>query len=317
MKLHNYLSLAVALGAPLSALAQTTVLSDTFGSDTLNPASYVNPTSTSTTWDTTGNKTTTTSSISAGNLIQGTVSTGSVTEADALFTTSPITLGSSGQYVQVQYTFTGTSLSASAGYTLVGLFDSNGSKPLTGLTNYATVGGFAGGVTGWTGYNGGLAVASGSSSDKVYARPTQAVATYNQDLLYGGLGTAYGSPVQVGTSNSTKPALADSTQYTVTYKVAYTSPTADTVTYNIYSGVGTGGTDLLTGTEIQSSGNVTTVFDGVSVGFYNKSAASTSIDIQDVIVTTNVSIVPEPATYALLLGVFGLGIAAYRRRSSR
>ncbi|MBS0633042.1 MAG: PEP-CTERM sorting domain-containing protein [Verrucomicrobia bacterium] len=314
----RYLASFVMVCAALTAGAQTTVLNDSFSSDSLNPGSYVNPTSTSTTWETIANKTTVTSSLSSG-LNLGTASTGSVVEAAALFTTSPITLAASGDYVRLTFTFSGTGIATSNGYVLTGLFNSHGTTPLTGLTNYTSAT-FSGGTAGWTGYNVGMAVVSGSSSTKMFARPTQtALTANNQDLIYGGLGSAYTLPVQIGTSNSTKPSLTDSTVYTATFDVSLNSSLASVTTYNLYTGASATGTPILTGTGTQASGTATTIFDSFALGFYNKASASSAINYSSVSVSTNVALapVPEPATYALLAGLATLGFVAVRRSRAR
>jgi len=313
MKLQTSLILAAVLSVPVVGSAQTAVLTDNFSGDSLDPVSYVNPTSTSTTWDSIGNKTTVTSSLSSG-LNLGTAGTGSVIEAAALFTTSPITLAASGDYVKLTYTFSATGIATSNGYLLSGLFNSGGSTPLTGLTNYTTAGGFAGGVSGWTGYNAGVGAVAGSSSSKMFARPAEALATSNQDLIYGGLGSAYASPVQIAGSNSTRAALADSTTYTFAYEISLDSSLNTVISYNLYSGASEGGTLLLSNTGTQATGTVTNTFDALALGFYNKASASSSVTYTNVSVVTNVSAVPEPSTYALIAGVVMLAGAAMRRR---
>lgn len=305
--------LPVALFCGATVLpAQTTVLSDSFTSDSLNPATYVDPTSSATTWDTIGNKTTVTSSLSSG-LTLGTVSTGSVIEAAALFTTSPITLSASGDYVKLTYTFSGTGIAASNGYLLTGLYNSGSTTPLTGLTNY-TAATNSGGVAGWTGYNAGVGVVSTSSSSKMFARPAEAdLVAGNQDLLYGGLGAAYANPVQIAGANSTRAALADSTTYTFTYELSLDASLNSVVSYNLYSGASEAGTLLLSNSGTQSTGTVTHVFDAFALGFYNKANASgSSITYSNVSVSTNV---PEPSTYALIAGVAVLALVTLRRRS--
>src|SRR5215472_17051233 len=113
MKIHKFLSgssiLALLSLIPRLASAQITVFSDNFSSSTVNRAA-VAPTSTSTSYEFFSGINGGSSSIAPGDLHLALPSTTSVLgEAQAAFTTSPITLAKVGDFLDLAVTFINSS----------------------------------------------------------------------------------------------------------------------------------------------------------------------------------------------------------------
>jgi hypothetical protein len=327
------LSFAVAgatMGISLAGQAAhgAAVLTDTFATSTLNAASPGAPTSSSTNYAVLSSKNATTSSIAASDLKIGMGSTSSgFVETQALFRSTPLALAADGDFVQLQFTFTNTARILTTGNSTlnVGLFDSNGTSPVTGgqMNNgqmVDTQSTFSAGNTQlWTGYVGRIASTSQTSSSSVtFTRPAQngaAPSNENQDLLFNNAGAgAFDDPsgTTLGASGSLITPLTESTQYTVTLRLTRGATGLVTADYNLYSGVGTGGTNLYSSSRAASAAQTTAgglEFDALSIGWRYAGTTGDPASIMDISaleVTTNLPI-PEPTSLAVLgLGAFGV-----------
>lgn len=333
------LQLAVA-GAALATLCASrgadaaVAFSDTFSTSTLNAASPAAPTGTNTNYAVLSSKNTTASSISSGDLKLNMASTSSgFIETQALFSAAPLALAASGDYVQLQFTFTNTARILTTGNSTlnVGLFDSNGTSPVTGgqMNNgqmVDTQSAFAAGNAQlWTGYVGRIATTSQTSASSVtFTRPAQngaAPSNENQDLLFNNAGGgAFDDPAgtSLGSSGSLIAPLTESNQYTVTFKLTRGDTGLVTADYNLYSGVGTAGATLYSSSRSASASQTTAgglEFDALGIGWRYAGVAgdpASTMDISSLEVTTNLP-VPEPTSLALL----GLGTLALLRRQRR
>jgi len=172
-------------------------------------------------------------------------------EAQAKFTSTPVTLATTGDYVDFILEFTATAnLTASGGQAnelTMGLYDTGGSAPLPG--NLATLTTASGGAQGWSGYYSQILSANGGTSSKMWYRPIQNTGTGSQTLTIntGSLAGGYGTPGPLGNQlvNGSKTAtlqLTNGAQYTEDFRVTMTSAGVLAVTNELFSGTGTTGT---------------------------------------------------------------------------
>jgi hypothetical protein len=253
-------------------------------------------------------------------------------EAQALFTTTPITLVATGEYIQLLATFTTTAgILAGPGtgsYVSFGLFNSGGTAPVpggalanAGITSTAGSPYGTGYAANWAGYMGRIRETTGSS--RFNSRPIQSgsgSASANQDLIFGGETAGYANPagVQIGSTATFGATLIPNTQYTYTLTLTFDASTGFiTAAENLYSGVGTGGASLFSLTGTTAAGSTPTLqFDGFALGyrFAESVDAASTLDVSGIEITSNVSVVPEPGSASLLLLGAGAGLLLIRRR---
>lgn len=331
MRRITYSTLLLAVMAGTAASHAATVFNDTFGSSTLNAATPAAPTGASTAYAVLSTKNATGSSIAASalNLIFP-ITTSGFAEAQALFSTTPLTLAINNHYVQLRATFTALDGilegPGTGSYLAMGLFDSGGTGPVTGgaLANgglTATAGSpyATGYAQNWVGYAGRIRENTGSS--RIATRPAQTgsgTASANQDVIFGGETAGYNNPAAVafGTTYNWGQSLLQNAQYTATFKITLddSGTGAMTIVENLYSGTDTSGTPLFSltrsGTAIGDK-----EFDAFAFGYRCAEASpgtASSITISQFEITSNV--VPEPGSVSLLL--LGIGsIALFRRKN--
>lgn len=278
------------------------------------------------------------SAISAGVLTIGIPATTSgFYEAQAIFTSTPVSLAAANDAITLRYVFTdsaniltGTGLSNSSAL-WTGLYNSASSLPLTtlantGLTTTQTTGSIlTAGVAPWQGFVMRIAATGtngAAGSSQIYTRPAQTTGTSSavQELLGNNVGGgAYNGPTGVTLrtlSGSGSPTLTVGQQYTVDYTITLLGTGTLGITGNLFSGVGTGGPLLFTATGTASGGNaLTSSFDGLAIGYrYNGTSVASSLNVNSIEVTT--TLVPEPATVSFVASA-GLAALLLRRRRER
>jgi hypothetical protein len=255
-------------------------------------------------------------------------------EGSAIFTTTPVALTAPGDAINVRYTFTNSGNIMSgpmrgANSALgIGLFNSNGSLPLTGtaLANNgmsATNGALAaGGVQGWTGYVGTIPI--NGSSGNVYTRAAQTgTASNNQSLARFGSSANYANPAAatIGSSTVSTVLLTTGTQYTFDYTLTLLASGSIQATQQLFAGVGVGGSLLYAQSGTASGANlVATAFDGFSFGLRSvvtggSTAAAPLMDMDSITVTA--TLVPEPTSSVAIVSTLGMAVLMYRRRRAR
>ncbi len=305
-------------------MAQTTVFSDAFGAGSTLDGANTTPTATSTGYQIASTKSTTGSSIGAGDLkvTFGSTSSG-IAEIQALFSTSPISLTSVGDFVDLNITFTDTSglLPGASSFIAGGLYNSAGSAPVNnGQLASSGIGGTTfpnGNAANWAGYVGLIRPTTGSSS-AIVTRPVQlgTAATPNtvQELIGNNFSASGGYNNPAGTSlHSQAAAVALTTGAIYKYDFKVTLGAGNTLTVADTLTTADGLTTLFADSGTASGTNViATSFDGLAFGDRSGTAGSANtVDISQITVTDNMS-APEPGVLALS-GLGALVLAAARR----
>jgi hypothetical protein len=326
------IAIALALTAPLAAMAQTTVFSDNFtGASTLQSATPGTGTTNSADYEVftsvvapSGN------TIAANNLNFGTTSTKSgLGEVEAQFGGSPVTLATIGDSITLDVTFVDSGNVLIAGQNSnaslnIGLFNSGGVHLNQGVQLDGTQ--ITGGSQTWQGYASRLFLNGNANS---YNRASQTIGasttSQNQDLIFNNASSSasYVSPVGTTTTSTfgtTTPlgnnvGLVQGNTYTISYTIALTAANAVKVTDELFNG------STATGTALQDNGGTSTgtaflgsSFDSLAFGYRYASAtaATAGLDINDINVTFTPAPAPEPTTLALS-AIGGLGLLAVRR----
>ena len=313
MKSKNYYQ-SLFLGAVIAVMPfagrATTFFNDTFGSgSTLNSATPAAPTANSASYQLSSSKSwNPTPAVSGGDLKFGIGSTTSGgIELQALFTTSPVSLASVGDFVRLTVTFTNTSGILTNSCLLgFGLYNGGQVQPIAGGLNGTAVSTATdkatGGVQNWQGYWGQRAF-TGGSSRIVLRLPQTGTDNRNQNLTSTGSSSqSYGNPpgATIGTtSTSPSGALVVGQTYTVVLTVQLTDVNTLAITNTYYSGADTNGT-LLSQFGASASGTSYTgaTFDGLAIGWRAQGATSggTIMDISSITVDGSVTTITTPPT---------------------
>ena len=316
MKTVPILAVLAALAAPVAAFGQTTIFSDGFvNSSTLNPtaSTLVTPTANRTSYEIACAKNATGSGISSGTFTLSTAATSSgFNEAQALFTTAPITLTSAGQYIELFYTFkcTANVLNGTAGNSsglYIGLYNSGGSAPTNGTflwnggmsssSNNATTGG----CQNWLGYAGDFLFSSNTLATSVIStRPAQTLANnFAQELLYATVYTGGSGFSGSHAGTLAEPSLTVGNYYTMALQITYVSSTSLAITNTIYGGAGIGGSVVSVGGYTTTYGGVSTsaqditsTFDGLAIGYRAGATAATTLPITNITVIDYIPSLP-------------------------
>jgi hypothetical protein len=269
---------------------------------------------------------------SALRLTWATTTSSALAEGAAIFSTTPVALTAPGDAINVRYTFTNSGnimsgpMQGSNSALGIGLFNSNGSLPLTGTalanngmsgTNGALA---AGGVQGWTGYVGTIPI--NGNSGNIYTRAAQSgTASNNQSLARFGSSANYANPAAatIGSSTVSTVLLTTGSQYTFDYTLTLLATGSVQATQQLFEGAGVGGSLLYSQSGTASGANlVATSFDGLSFGLRSvvtplNSSAVPLMDINSITVT----VVPEPTSTVAIVSTLGMAVLMYRRRRAR
>jgi len=283
----------------------TTVFQDAFTSgalSTLNPTAGSPGTLTSsrTAYEIAASKSATASTVASGVMTFGNFSTGSgYCEGQALFTASPVTLNTPGQYIEFYYTFTATTTLFNGNandneQVSLGLYNSGGVGPTNGTALWG--GNLSSGLTtadigctkGWQGYNGQIAYSKATAqSSAIGTRPAQTIANNDNQGLCPVSG--YASGVNIGQISGVvgQPALAVGSQYTLDLKIVYVNATTLAITNSLYVGAGIGGAVYSAGgftarnaQTVTGANLLTSTFDGLCIGFRPTSSPTTGETLQ-------------------------------------
>ncbi len=305
-------------------MGQTTVFSDNFSSSTLNTANTT-PTATSTGYQIASTKSTTGSALSAGDfkITFGSTSSG-IAEFQGLFTSTPVSLTTVGQFIDYKITFADTSglLPGASSFIAGGLYNSGGSAPVNnGQLASSGIGSMTttfptGNAANWAGYVG--IIRPSTTSSTIVTRPVQqgtaATPNTDQELIGNSFSTTGGYNNPAGTtlhSLAGSVALATGATYNYDFRITLSATGTLTVADSLTSSDGS--TTLFSDTSTATGANLlTTSFDGFAFGDRAGTAGTANtMDISQIIVTDNIA-VPEPTVMALS-GLSVIGLAAFRR----
>ncbi len=274
-------AIVVSLGGSARAV---TVFNDTFGTSTLN-APTGSPTATSANYSVLSSKNSLASSIAPGSLQLHSVQTSAgITEIQARFASTPLTLTAVDDYVELSMTFITTKVHNlnGGGNFAAGLYNSGGVDPVpgdamgvgplanSGLSDAAST--FATGYAqNWVGYHSRNPGAAASANWQFFYRPPQTdVGSDNQELLQTNVGGgAYDMPggTEVAPRIASTLSLANGSTYTYTFRVEMAEGGLLDLSDNIYEGSTATGTPLFTHTvQTIATTPLVTQFDGLAIG---------------------------------------------------
>lgn len=302
--------IAFLAAAPLAATAQFVVFSDNFNNgSTLNQPSVPGgtPFASFTSYDVAATKAATTgptlTNKSLHIALNSSTSSGLI-EVQALFNKAPITLVNTGDYINLTYIFRMTNaVPTTAAYIAQGFYNSGGAAPVAGGLNNSGLAGnggspFAtGNCAGWQGYYSRI---FSNAASAAFTRPIQnagGTTSANQDLLGPGVTGGFGNPgpVTIDTTETATVSLTPGAYYTISYTIALTDSNAPTltITNNLYSGAGTGGTLLFSQTNVATGTNyLTNSFDGIAFGRRETGSILVSMDITNITISENIAGLP-------------------------
>lgn len=342
--MSRFLTCALLVTTVVIAVSTTasaaTIFSDNFtNGSTVGGASVPGGTSTasSTSYDIASTKNSSSSTITSGTLqVAIPATTSGFSEAQAIFSSTPVTLAAVNDSINLRVTFTasanvlnGAGISNSS-QMWAGLYNSGStsSLPLTTLANAgltatsATGAILTTGVANWRGFVSRIAATgtNGAGSSTLYTRPIQSSGTSSavQDLVGNNIGAgSYNGPAGFtikSLSGSAAPATTVGQQYTMDYTLTLLGTGTLGITNNLFSGAGTGGPLLFTASGTASGVNVlTTSFDGLALGYrYSGSSAAATLNVNSIEVAA--TIVPEPASIAMASGLGMAALIMARRR---
>jgi hypothetical protein len=285
----------VILAAPLGLQAQVQIFTHNFTTDSSGaaPSPFYNISS---------SVNNTFAVVNGTGLELDQTSSGKVNEEYAQFTSSAITLNSTGDYITFTAVFNSANISGNTGGLVAGLYNTEGNPGTANLAsstlNTATSG--HQGYFGLMGYN-----TSAGTSTKFYTRTVTAPATTDSELGYytqmtSGTYNQLSSFANTGNAN-----LANSTAYTLKYTVTK-GASANTINAEILSG-----STVLDNWTTTDSSSTYSSFDELVIGFYGKNNAING-NIESVSITDSITVIPEPST-CVLAGVGMLSLAVWRR----
>lgn len=172
-----------------------------------------------------------------------------------------------------------------------GLLDSSGGSRFSADNHGASAT-----VTGYTGYGGFLNLGASATGARLYDRSTGSFSLFAAGG-YAGLGTATSSQ-----------ALSADVAYTGVLTLTRSSATQMDLSFNL-----SGGSVNYTVGATDASG----AFSFDTFGFYTATGSATQFVISQAKLDYTAAAIPEPSTYAALVGLAALGLVGWRRHSRR
>ena len=316
-------ALPLVVGVPTYAQTFSPVFTDNFQNGSTVGGTSIpggSPTASFTSYDIASSKNASASAISSNALrVTFPATTSGFAETQAVFSSTPITLQSVGDAINMQVTFVNVSniLSGSAGTSaglFAGLYDSGTSAPLTNLASSglsATAGSpnATGGTQLWQGYVQKFSIPGGSNTS--YVRPQQTgtnTSSANQDLIGNNFGGgAYTNPTGAQLTNSsgtlpTQTLLTVGGTYTLDYTLTLVDSSTISLQSSLYDGVGTGGTAIASLTRLATGTSlVTSQFSGLAFGvrYSGSNSGAITMDINSITIQATTGAPPPPSVITI------------------
>lgn len=238
--------------------------------------------------------------VSAGHLAFGIgATTSGIEQAQALFTTSPITLANTSDFIELTITFVPTGIittgTSSSGELNFGLFNSGHSPPHTDLSSSGLGSATTdpnGGTQGWLGYS--VRILPTTSASKMDTRPAQSGTTQaNQELLTAGASStsSYSGAVQIGSASTANIMLTDGQVYTDDLVITLTGTNEASIVNNLYASSTITGTPVSTFSKTASAVNnntfIAATFDGMAFGWRETGGGASSMNVSSITVSAS------------------------------
>jgi fibronectin-binding autotransporter adhesin len=311
---HYSLFLSAVIAVLPLAAKSTVFFHDTFGSgSTLTNTTPAAPTPASTAYQISSSKGERSSTGLTANDLNFGINTSSSggAELEALFTTTPVALGTVGDYIRLTVTFTNNGLLDTNCLLGFGLYNGSQVQPIAGGLNGTAVNSFTdhatGGVQNWQGYWGQTSFTNGNSSIVLRLPQTAGTDNRDQNLTSTGSGSqSYGTPkaTTIGTAVNAGASvvLTDGQVYTAVLIIQLTDVSTLAITNIFYQGADTNGTVISQyGASASGSSYTGDVFDGLAIGWRSlaNNTIGTAMDISSILVDGSVTAITAPPTITL------------------
>ena len=292
-RMREWIALGLFLAAVLPSTAAT-LFTDGFAASSVNATSPAAPTAVSTAYQFFSSKPASPAPAHATNDLRygiGATASGHI-EAQALFTTTPVTLVAAGDYVEMIVTFTNTAgLFTEKGHLGFGLYNSGGAAPLAGGMNgtaTSSTTGVTGGAQGWRGYV--SRIAYNGDTHRIATRPAQSSTTgNNQDLVTEGSGSmSYTGAVSLAGSSSTLD-LAAGSQLTESFRITLTGSNACQIESRLYQGADALGDLLFSQAATANGAGFYNGIDALAIGWrVTTNTSATTLDLASLTINAQV-----------------------------
>lgn len=289
----------------VSSVQESGVFSTTFSSDTIHAASPV-VTSTRSNWYVMSSKNASSTSIGDDPATSGTVdprldltmavTTSGVIDTAARFSAAPVSLSQAGQALRVRVTLSTTNVRALG----IGLFNSGGVLPHTGMIESKLSSSFSdfatGGTRAWNGYRFHLDAEAESATISLEKRPTQPGTTNSsQSLVAPGTSSSAPTIQAVGTASVPGFLWTDGATYTLTFLVQRSATDTFSLSATVHAGTNVSAAALGSVVATTTQAPLVGSFDTLAVGYRNRNSGSishvriTQVTVEQVTTTATVA----------------------------
>lgn len=291
----------------VTTLTESDLFSTGFSADTIHSASpVVGPTATN--WYVMSSKNATATTVGDDPATSGTIdprldltmvaTSSGIVETAGLFSSTPVVLPEIGKTLRLRVTLSTHNVRALG----LGLYQSGGSPPHTGLINSQLTGGSStlatGGTQGWLGYRFHLDGSAPTPAINLEGRPAQpGTANSSQSLIVPGTSSSAPTVHPIGSAAAPGFVWSDGAPYTLTLDLSRIGTDALSLTLTLHAGANT--TDPILGTATAITTSASTLpsalagnFDALAIGYRNRDGNTvshvrvTQVSVQEYIATS-------------------------------